>query len=338
VKLTQQQDSKFAWPPPFVEEFCEQVDSEPSPTWLLENLIPTDAAVLMSGKAKVSFKSWLIFEMCRVLAIGKEHNHLKPANGPVKSLIIEAEGPRKQTRSRWAMLENASATGIPSGMIRFAHRYPITLDDPKWREPIVRLIKEEGIQLVVLDTFAKSFRGDENSSEDVGEAMRQLDILRHAGTPEKPVTVVFIHHVNKAMSRPDVETDIDDDIRGSSSLAGFYDVHLALRKTYPTQKANDLIVRSSDDETYTYRVHWSFDKEAQTAALEMTPMDADEIDADILETCADALVDHGVYTFKALKQAWNMPTDMVNAVRDRLVAAGILEKAGRGWQLNTKGE
>jgi len=320
------QDSRWGWPPPFLEEWCAQVDKETEPEWLLKRLVPSDAAVIMSGVAKRSFKTWLAFQMCLALAKGTSISKLEPT-AAYNSLVLELEGARKQTRNRWKYL--LSGADVPPGKITFIHRYPVLLDDPTWVERIKELVRTRNISFVVVDTLAKASRADENSARDVGNVMRAIDAIRQA---KLGCTVLYLHHLKKP-GDPELEIDIDDEVRGSSALQGFYDTHLALRKASSRSDSINLIARHKDDEERQFVVHWDIDKELSTAALQMDELSIDNLDADLLDNCAKCLLAGESYGVRDLCRAWGFSADMVMAVRDQLINDEILTKTGRAGKV-----
>jgi hypothetical protein len=74
-------------------------------------------------------------------------------------------------------------------------------------------------QLVIVDTLARCFGGDENSSEDMSRFVRTLDLLRDI----YGCSVLVIHHANKT------EKAGAGKVRGSSVLYGAVDVSLQLQ-------------------------------------------------------------------------------------------------------------
>jgi hypothetical protein len=74
-------------------------------------------------------------------------------------------------------------------------------------------------QLVVVDTLARCFGGDENSSEDMSRFVRTLDLLRDI----YDCSVLVIHHANKT------DKTGSGKVRGSSVLYGAVDVSLQLQ-------------------------------------------------------------------------------------------------------------
>lgn len=74
-------------------------------------------------------------------------------------------------------------------------------------------------QLIIVDTLARCFGGDENSTEDMSKFVRSLDLLRdvYAGS------VLVVHHANKT------DRTGSGKVRGSSVLYGAVDVSLQLK-------------------------------------------------------------------------------------------------------------
>lgn len=73
-------------------------------------------------------------------------------------------------------------------------------------------------RLLIVDTLARCFSGDENSSQDMGQFVRTLDILRDL----YGCSVLVVHHANKT------EKSGAGKVRGSSVLYGAVDVCVQL--------------------------------------------------------------------------------------------------------------
>jgi RecA-family ATPase len=247
------------------------VDAKPDPVWLIEGVIPSHSNILMSGKAKVSLKTWTMYLMCLSLATGRKLGPFVPGNGPINCLISEAETSEKQTRARWAMLEKGHGIKAPPGTITFAHREHVFVDDTRWLEKLISVIRDRRIGFVVLDTLARHQRGDENRVQDMSHVMDKIGYLCDC-RDDAVVSVMYLHHLNKYSSRADEDTDIDEDIRGSSAIAGFYDSHVAVRKRYSMQPSNDVHIRHSDASQKLYTMWWSFEAN-ESAVCKMYELD-----------------------------------------------------------------
>lgn len=71
--------------------------------------------------------------------------------------------------------------------------------------------------LIIIDTFARNFGGDENSAADVGHFIREVD--RHLRRNWN-ASVLILHHSGK---------DGEREARGSSALKGAVDVEYVLK-------------------------------------------------------------------------------------------------------------
>ncbi len=172
---------------------------------------------------------------------------------PISALVLAQEGQRIATAGRFKMLDNANGWSIPPERVLFAHRYPLVLQSQSHQKRLRETIAEHNVKFVIIDTLAKVFRGDENKSDAAGEAMRVIDSFRAAGGG---ATVMYIHHTRKPGE--DGYGDIDEDIRGSTALPGFYDVHLAFR---PVADGIELTTRFRDGAGKRYLVWWDINDE-----------------------------------------------------------------------------
>ena len=46
---------------PRLDDWCRSVDEEGDEEWLIDKILPYDAAVLLSGPPKLGFKTWFAF-------------------------------------------------------------------------------------------------------------------------------------------------------------------------------------------------------------------------------------------------------------------------------------
>jgi hypothetical protein len=324
--------------PPLLRDWCAEVDADPSPEWLVEDLILSDAAVLMSGAPTRSFKSWLAFQLALTVATGKPQGQLRPGKElegvGAGVLILEFEGPRKSTRNRFRMLENSNNMRVDDvENLWFSHREERYLDDPQDIEDITRFVARNNIKLVILDTFAKCSRGDENSAKDTSRTMHGLDKLRNAGA-----ACVYIHHTRKPPMNAATQ-DVDDEIRGSSALAGFYDVHLALRRRREEQAHIDLTVRSNEAEEKYFTVQWHIDGEADTALLDLRRVDevGELTDSFCEERIAQVLDTTKTYGKAALMRHWpDLDRHTGNEVLKRLIKMQRLSMDGGKYKVIPK--
>lgn len=317
------------WPPPQLDAWAAEVDSEPSPTWLIPNFLPTDAAVMLSGKAKISYKTWLAFTFAKCVASGESVSIFDPTRaGPV--LIIEEEGPRKSTRARWKWLQNGLGIHTDGLPIYFLHRANVLLDEKLWLDRVVNFVQEKRVLLVILDTISRVQRGDENSVQDVSRAATFINKIRMANPGN--CTVLMLHHLRKS-EYSEEETDIDDDLRGSSAWAGYYDSHLAARKRSPNQPYIKLVARHKDWEESVYHMVWNINKDYESADFTLVKADPETVSADLRATCLDKLLPGETYSSKDLQKVWGIGREQTQQILEGAIKTKELLKAGRTFIL-----
>lgn len=317
---------KLDWAPPRIHTWCAQVDDVQE--WLLEGLLPADSAILVSGKAKRAYKSWLAFQIAICIASGKTMGPFVPCNvSGLPVLILEAEGGRAQTRHRWEWLANGSGIRLMDIPVYFSHRENILLDDAGWTYKIKRFIAHVRPGLVIVDPLAMFSRGDENKVADVARVMRSLAEFREQGA-----SVIFLHHLAK--TQKDWNRDPDEEIRGSSAIAGFYDQHWALRQRRDNQKHNDLTIRSKDDEEKFYEIRWFIDKALAKASFTMAEADEEKATSNLREDLLLQMLANIEYSQRRISEILgDPPTSEIEALIADLLQEEKLVKCGRGFML-----
>jgi RecA-family ATPase len=284
-------------------EWVERVESAPDPQWLIENFIQPDAAVLVSGPPTQSYKTWLAMAECLALASGQTIGGLRPTCR-AGVLFLEQEGPRKSIADRFRKFERGYGVEIKDLNIQFAHREPFTLEEPASVADTIAIVRANDIKLVIIDTLSKSMRGDENSAQQVTYAMKNgVDKIRKA---VPGCSVMYLHHIGKPRFNPNGGTlDIDDEVRGSSALNGFYDLHHGLRRPDVDQTYLDFTVRGNQVEEKYYTIEWTIDDEKAVFDLREKTGKYD-ISEKIKDKCIEAMAPEVGYTQSALAQAWNI--------------------------------
>jgi hypothetical protein len=318
--------------PPELQDFLRAVEMESGPSYLIDKLLPVDGTVLMSGRAKLAHKTWDAMLMAHALATGVQTALYAPTNPDgVNVLFCELEGPRQFTARRWRSIQ-ASFPAPYKSKIFFAHRYPMILNDVAWQKRLADFVVKERVSLMVIDTLAKSARGDENDSNNIGEVMRAMDYIRSAGMK---TTMMFLHHLRKTSGEKSFDSDIDDEIRGSSAIAGHYDVHHALRNP---DWNNDILwktVRDSNGEESVYRMQWDIGTAPLKAELNMTLLARGAPTKELITVCAGKLESGKAYKAPQLLELWELPAALASKVRRELEKGHILEPTQRGWRANT---
>lgn len=321
------------YPPPDLLDWIQETMDKPEPDWIVPGLIPAGASVLISGKAKISFKTWLTYLLVLGFAMGYSPvTFLRPSRR-IKTLVIEREDPAKQTAHRWQWLmapfEEQGYT-LGAGDIFFWHREQVYIDDPNHIDHICEFIGLHDIQCVIIDTLAKCNQGDENSTKDMSRTMGYIDVLHDA--MGQTGAVIYCHHLRKSGDRPD--EDIDEAIRGSSAISGFYDVHVALQRAGGMEQDwIDLTVRQSTAPERHFQLTWNINASGERASLQMEEMDPANITAEQLLAWLQLLIAGQKYSLKQLGEAWNVPWDVAKAASKTLVEEGTLVRTGTKYQL-----
>lgn len=318
----------LSWRPPLLADWLAVNTAQPR--WLLEGLLPADAKVLISGKAKRAYKSWLTFAMAMSVATGKTIGPFIPSdkNGlPV--LILAAEGGRGKTADRWHYLKHGLNIDLTNAPIYFSHRESILLDAAMWEKRVCDLTKEVAIKFVIVDPLVMFMRGDENDVQAVAAVMRVLGKISEQGA-----TVMFVHHLRKTSAQKTIYTHPDEDIRGSSAIQGFYDTHFALRQRSEKQKHNELHIINKDDEEKYFHISWKIDAKLATATFDMHPVDEPgELSPGFAAWLCEKLQPAMKYNAQDLAGLWDMPVDEAKGLALSLVQAKMLEKEKRSYYL-----
>lgn len=314
------------WNPPLLGSWCHAVDQEPDPEYLLEGLLPADELVIISGPAKRAMKTYFAIALAGTVATGEEYSELRPVNcDGVPTLMILQEGTRKGTRRRFARFSKSLGLEMEHcPHLYIEHRNAdLLIDRPQWVDRISQFVRQKKIRFLIVDTLAMVSQHDENRVEDVMHTMRCLHKIREA----YKCTVCFIHHTRKVMEKAGV-MDIDEDTRGSSSMAGIYGAHFGLRKRSMNQTHIDLTVRQKEAEDQLFKVEWSIDDNA--AHLELVPVDDKQRFEDLVENAKRSLVPGQIYLKKHFAEIAGSSAEG-RRVFEELIRLNVLIKDGKDY-------
>lgn len=136
---------------------------------------------------------------------------LKPAEGKV--LVLSKEDPLEVLEQRLHALAKALPKSVSYAGVDYRSCVGMDIDvmDAAWFEVMVSAAN--GAKLVVLDTLARFHKLDENSAQDMGALLSQLERLAAASG----ASVLFLHHTSKAAVMNGQAT-LQQAARGSSVL------------------------------------------------------------------------------------------------------------------------
>lgn len=186
--------------------------------WLVHNYIEEDALAVLYGPPGKG-KSFFALDVSCCIATGTPfHGHdVKP--GAVFYIAGEGHNGLARRLHAWAQHNNSE---MPS--LLFVSEAPTDLSSATNAAKVaeaVRLLADthgESPVLIVIDTMARNFGGDENSATDVGSFVRNADALRR----HWKATVLIVHHSGK---------DGEKGARGSSALKGAADAEYEVSRS-----------------------------------------------------------------------------------------------------------
>ncbi|RKQ57829.1 AAA domain-containing protein [Vogesella indigofera] len=180
-------------------------------SWLVHAYLEEDTMAVMYGAPGMG-KSFLALDMSCCVATGTPFHGQAVKQGAVFYIAGEGHNGIARRVKAWAQYHGFS--GMPEQL--FVSKAPADLvnglNAVGVANAIRRLVIATGVmpRVIVIDTMARNFIGDENSAADVGRFVSNVDMLRRKWR----ATVVIVHHSGKDSSKG---------ARGSSALKGAVD-------------------------------------------------------------------------------------------------------------------
>jgi hypothetical protein len=187
----------------------------PTPEWLIEPIMPAGGLVGLYGPPGVG-KSFIAIDMALSVASGRPWQGHVTRQGFV--LYIAAEGGTGITKRVAAWLKTRV---IPASQLAAAwlmEAIPVYNDSTDLERVLERVETEIQTKptLVVVDTLARCFDGNENEQLDMGRFIKGIDRMRH----DFDATVMVVHH-----------TRLDGDReRGNTAFRGAADAMLSVSR------------------------------------------------------------------------------------------------------------
>jgi len=196
----------------------DTMDIEP-PEFIIEKMLPTGLSLLASP-TKYG-KSWMMLQLCRSVATGKEFlGHQCNANECLY-LALEDSKARLQSRQR----KQGKGQRSPKGMY-YSIKAP-TLDKMKLITYLAQQLDENPkIKLIVIDTLQKvRSQAVNKTTSDYANDYKELSILKEFADDNK-LAILLVHHSRK-MADPN---DPFNNILGSTGIQGVLDTMIVLYK------------------------------------------------------------------------------------------------------------
>ncbi|SDO19922.1 AAA domain-containing protein [Halomonas shengliensis] len=188
------------------------------PSWLLRGYLEADSLALVYGEPGHG-KSFLAIDMAASIATGTPWHGAETKPGAVFYIAGEGRNGLSRRLKAWEMTRGVS---LAEGGL-FVSQRAAPLDDKASAAEVLRAVEDLAAEagqapaLIVVDTLARCFGGDENSATDIGAFVANLDALRHRWN----ATVLTIHHSGKDAARG---------ARGSTALRGAVDAEYKVVK------------------------------------------------------------------------------------------------------------
>jgi len=186
----------------------------PPPVWLVDGMVPEGGLVQLYGKRK-SNKTFISLDLCLCVATGRAFHGVEVKRGRVTYVIGEGGGARFGDRVlAWCQHNQVGPEQLTGWFSVVPVR--VAVDNPKDLRDFLT-DDDRGNALTVFDTLARSMDGDENSTAEMGLAIKGFDRVReHTGG-----AVLVVHHSGK---------DEGKQGRGSTALPGAVDATLKVAK------------------------------------------------------------------------------------------------------------
>ena len=326
------------WPPMTLDKWLDMIAKRDPPLWYIDGILPADGVGVISGPPK-SYKTFFAMMLARVAATGHD---LPPSliwtkdRAPMKVWFLEFEGSQGGNALAWNECEKGCAWPANYKNIYWMHRrWDFSLSDPAWVDRARDFVRQEGIQLIFVNTFGEACGTikSEQDSQAIKAPLQALSQLQ-LETPRHEGFVFYVHHTRKGSGEEDNDTSegIDSALRGSSGLAAGYLHHLAFRHT-PDGEGLWLWTKSKQDEPRYYAVNWTIDKKEVFARLNMSEWKIrDPLELPDLESYMRELRSERVYTETDLKNLWRAPKPVVRSIAKQLRGAGMVEGTPKGWK------
>ena len=182
------------------------------PSWLIKGWLPDSGLAMLFGPSGAG-KTFCALDMAASIASGKPWHGHKVAQGSVIYLAGEGHYGLRMRVAAWAQQHG------PAGLEHlYISNRGIDLDAPQAAAEVIRAIKEPSptkVSLVIIDTLATHFGGEENSARDTRQLLSAAQVIGRA----YGCVVCLIHHTGLGPA---------DRARGSSSLKAAMDWQMLL--------------------------------------------------------------------------------------------------------------
>ncbi len=184
----------------------------PEPTWLINGVLPAGGLIGLYGPPK-SGKSFLAIDLALCIASGVPWHSKASAPGFVVYISAEGTAGLGQRVNAWLLAHYLDPADLDIAWV--TESIPICMESENLEALFDRFDELQRVPtLVIVDTLARNFQGDENQQEDMGRFIAGVDRFRN----ECGSSVLVVHHTNSSEGRE----------RGSTAFRGASDTMIAV--------------------------------------------------------------------------------------------------------------
>lgn len=289
-----------------------------APPWLIPGVVPSGLTAFFgptnSGKTFIALDAGLALATGLVWA-GEQ---LQQVN--VMYFLAEGQGEASNRVEAWCQNRSASLSDLDGKFWIVPQRLPlggITPDGVNMAVVATRL----NVGLIVLDTWARTLEGDENSNTDVSRTVNLLTDIR----ANSDISVWVIHHTGYTS---------DSRMRGASAFAAALDCEIAIAGHLQDPAAPHVELNCTKQRDAAYFEPFCLDvvecgSSITFAPEPRTPAEADTMEGNV-ETDIVRLLGLGPRAKKDLAGSLGKSESGIRAPLERLVDTGVVERIGTG--------
>lgn len=161
----------------------------PPATWLVHKAVPAGGMVGLYGPSGIG-KTFIAVDLGMCVATGLQWNDREVDKGFV--LYISAEGGAGIAKRFYAWLVDHGVAAKDADIAFLLDSIAVTSDSSAMLTLVERIVNEvrRHPTLIIIDTLARCFDGNENEQEDMSRFVAGVDLLRK----EFDATVLIVHH------------------------------------------------------------------------------------------------------------------------------------------------
>lgn len=216
-----------------------ELENLPPPRWLVEQLLPENAFAVVYGPSGAG-KSFITLDLALHMATGLPWKERTVSPGFVLYVSAEGRVGLGQRLRSWRIDKRLDPEDF-NGRIALVPEAVSVNPDSDHIETLFKRFEEVEVEpsLIIFDTLARCFDGDENKPEDMGKFIKGVDKFRG----RYGCAVIAVHHTNKQeMSE-----------RGSGALRAASDTMIRVMPGILGSKAPSPFMRSKET-TFTLMV------------------------------------------------------------------------------------